>query len=85
MVFIYGIPAAFRDGVHLFIFTAVRHWGSPKFSGSRNGVPMTFTAESPSVTGPVKLKIVPNGGCLGRSPWTNEYTPLFPTPTIVVK
>ena len=33
-------------------------------------------------TGPVYLKVVPNGCCLGRSPWTNKYAPLFPTPTI---
>ena len=24
-----------------------------------------------AATGPVNLKVVPNGGCLGRSPWTN--------------
>ena len=28
-------------------------------------------------TGPVNLKIVPNGCCLGKSPWTNQYAPLF--------
>ena len=33
-------------------------------------------------TGPVVSKVVPNGCCLGRSPWTNQYAPLFPTPTI---
>ena len=33
-------------------------------------------------TGPVNHKVVPNGCCLGRSPWTNEYAPLFPTSTI---
>ena len=33
-------------------------------------------------TGPVNLKVVPNGDCLGKSPWTNQYAPLFPTPTI---
>ena len=32
-------------------------------------------------TRPVNLKVVPNGCCLGRSPWTNQYAPLFPTPT----
>ena len=36
-------------------------------------------------TGPVNLKVVPNGCCLGRSPWTNWYSPLFPTPTIGMK
>ena len=29
--------------------------------------------------------IVLNECCLGRSPWTNQYAPLFPTPTIGVK
>ena len=33
-------------------------------------------------TGPVNLKVVLNGCCLGRSPWTNKCAPLFPTPTI---
>ena len=28
-------------------------------------------------TGPVNFKVVPNECCLGRSPWTNEYSPLF--------
>ena len=32
----------------------------------------------------VNLKVVPNE-CLGRSPWTNEYTPLFPTHTNGIK
>ena len=32
-------------------------------------------------TGPVNLKVVPNECCLGRLPWTNQYTPLFPIPT----
>ena len=34
-------------------------------------------------TGPVNLKVVPNGWCLGRSPWTNQYAPLFPTHTTI--
>ena len=29
-------------------------------------------------TGPVNLNVVPNGYCLGRSPWTNKHAPLFP-------
>ena len=36
-------------------------------------------------TGLVNLKVVPNGWCLDRSPWTNFYAPLFPTPTICMK
>ena len=35
--------------------------------------------------GPVNIKVVPNGCCLGRSPWTNCYALLFPTPTIGMK
>ena len=34
-------------------------------------------------TGPVNLKVAPNGCCLGRSSWTNKYALLFPTPTII--
>ena len=30
-------------------------------------------------TGLVNLKVVPNGYCLGRSSWTNLYSPLFST------
>ena len=36
-------------------------------------------------TWPVNLKVVPNGCCPGRSPWTNEYAPIFPTPTMGMK
>ena len=36
-------------------------------------------------TGPVNLKVVPNGCCLGKSPRINSYPPLFPTPTIGMK
>ena len=31
--------------------TAIRHWVSPKFIGSRNCVPIAFTAESPPAQG----------------------------------
>ena len=31
--------------------TAIRHWVSPEFIGSRNCVPMAFTAESPPAQG----------------------------------
>ena len=31
------------------------------------------------------LRVVPNGCCLGRSPWTIWYEPLFLTPTIGMK
>ena len=47
LVLTYGIPLEFRGGVHLFIYTAIRHRVSPKYIRSRNCVPMAFTAESP--------------------------------------
>ena len=31
----------------IYIKTAIRHWVSPEFIGSRNCVPMAFIAESP--------------------------------------
>ena len=45
----YGIPPEFRGGVHYE--TAIRHRVSPEFIGSRNCVPMAFTAESPPAQG----------------------------------
>ena len=68
----YGIPPEFRGGVHLFIYN--RH--TPSSGQSRvyrvtqlrtDGVHCRESAG----TGPVNLKVVPNGCCLGRSPWTN--------------
>ena len=47
LVLTYEISPELRDGVHLFIETAIRHRVSPDFVGSRNCVPMAFTAESP--------------------------------------
>ena len=51
LVLTYGIPPDFRDGVHLFFLTAVRHRVSPELIGSRICVPMAFTAESPPAQG----------------------------------
>ena len=47
----YGIPPISRGGVHLFIQTAISDRVSPEFIGSRNCVPMAFTAESPPAQG----------------------------------
>ena len=58
--------------IYLLFKTAIRHRFSPESIGSRNCVPMAFTAESPPTqTGPVNLKaVVPNDECcLGRSPY----------------
>ena len=46
MMLTHGIPPDFRGGVHLSIYTAIRHRVSPEFIGSRNCVPTAFTAES---------------------------------------
>ena len=59
----YGIPPEFRGGVHYE--TAIRHRVSPKFIGSRNCVPMAFTAESKSVDQPGKV-VNPARGQLNR-------------------
>ena len=46
-----GISPNFRVGVHLFVWTAIRHRVSPEFIGSCNCVPMESTAESPPAQG----------------------------------
>ena len=52
LVLTYRIPPEFRGGIHLlYNKTAVRHRVSPEFIGSRNCVPMAFTAESPPAQG----------------------------------
>ena len=78
----YGIPPEVRGSDHLFILN--RHTPSGQSRVYRvtqlrtNGVHCQESAG----TGPVNLKVVPNECCLGRSPWTNLYAPLFSTPTI---
>ena len=51
LVLTYGIPPEFRGGAHLIYEPAIRHRVSPEFIGSRNCVPMAFTAESPPAQG----------------------------------
>ena len=71
MIFTYGIPPKFRDGVHLFILN--RHTPSGQSRVYRvthlrsDGVHCRESAG----TGSVNLKVLPNECCLGRSPWTN--------------
>ena len=68
MVLTYGIPPEFRGGVHLYVYT--RHMPSGQSRVYRvtqlrtDGVRCRESAG----TGPVNLKVVPNGCCLGRSP-----------------
>ena len=75
----------FRGSVHLFIFS--RHTPSGQSRVYRvtqlrtDGVHCRESAGR----GTVNLKVVPNECCHGRSPWTNSYSPLFPTPTIGMK
>ena len=49
LVLTYGVSPEFRGGVHYE--TAKGHRVSPEFIGSRNCVPMAFTAESPPAPG----------------------------------
>ena len=75
----YGILPEFRGGVQLCFKTAIRHRLSPEFIGSCNLLrTVGVHCRESAGTGPVNLKVVPNECCLGRSPWTNKYAPLFP-------
>ena len=56
----------------------------PSLSGHKLRTDGVHCRESAD-TGPANLKVVSNGCCLGRSPWTIKYAPLFPTPTIGMK
>ena len=51
LVLTYGIPPEFRGGVHLFILNRHTPSGQSRVIGSRNCVPMAFTAESPPARG----------------------------------
>ena len=64
------LPSCATASIYSFI-TAIRHRVSLEYIGSRNCVPMAFTARESAGTGPVNLEVVPNECCLGRSPWTN--------------
>ena len=82
LVLIYGIPPEFRGGVHLFVYNRHAPPGQSRvyrFTQLRtDGVHCRESAG----TGPVNLEVVPNECCLGRSPLTKYYSPLFPTLTI---
>ena len=51
LVLTHGILPDSRGGVHLFIYTVIRHRVSSELIRSRNCVPMAFTAESPPAQG----------------------------------
>ena len=85
LVLTYGIPPEFRGGGHLFIYN--RHTTSGQSRVYRvtqlrtDGIHCRESAGA----GPVNLKVFSNERCLGSSPWTNQYSPLFSTPTIGMK
>ena len=85
LVLTYGIHPEFRGGVHLFILN--RHTPSGQSRVYRVTQMRTDGDHCRESTGtaPVNRKVVPNECCLGRSPWTNKYTPLFPKPNIGMK
>ena len=80
LVLTYGIPPEFRDGVHSFIYNRhTRHRVSPELL---SGHAVAYRWRSlPRVRrhGATKPQgiIVPNECCLGRSPWTNQYSLLW--------
>ena len=73
----------FPGGVHIFIETTIRQRASPDLIGSRNCVPMAFTASAG--TGPVVFKLVSSNGCCHFS---GHHGPInarlsFPHPLLV--
>ena len=52
LVLSYGVHPELRAAASIYSFiTTIRHRVSPEFIGSRNCVPMAFTAESPAARG----------------------------------
>ena len=78
LVLTYGIPPEFRGGVHLFISNRYTPSGQPRvYRVTQLRTDGVHCRESAG-TGRVHLKVVPNDeGCLGSSPWTISYAPLF--------
>ena len=52
LVLTYGVPPEFRGGVYFFILNRHTPSGQSRVIGSRNCVPMAFTAESSPAQGP---------------------------------
>ena len=71
LVLTYGITPEFRGDVHLFILNHHTPSGQSRvYRVTQLRTDGVHCRESAG-TGPVNLKVVPNGCCLGRSPWTN--------------
>ena len=81
----YEISPGFHGGVHLFILNRHTPSGQSRLYWVTQMRTDGVHCRESAGTGPVNLKAVPNECCLGRSPWTNWYPPLFPTPTIGMK
>ena len=85
LVLPYGIPPKFRGGVHLVFLNRHTPSGQSRVYRVTHLRTDDVHYRESAGTGPVDFKVVPNECCLGRSPLTNLYTPLFPTPTIGMK
>ena len=62
LVLAYGIPPAFCGGVHLFIYTANRHWVSPEFYQVTQLRTDGVHCRESAGRGPVVLGVVPVTG-----------------------
>ena len=80
-----GIPPEFRGGVNIFILNRHTPSSQSRFYRVTQLCADGIDCRESAGTGPINRKVVPNECCLGRSPWTNEYAPLFPISTIGVK
>ena len=78
-------PVLFRGGIHLSNLNLHMPLGQFRVHRVTRLCTDGVHCRESAGTGPVNHKVVPNGCCLGRSPWTNYYGPLFPTPTIGMK
>ena len=68
LVLTYGIPPEFRGGVHIFILNRHTPSGQSRVYQVTQMRTDGVHYREAAGTGPVKLEVVPNGCCLGRSP-----------------
>ena len=71
LVLTYGIHLEFRGGVHLFFLNRHTPSGQSRVYRVTQSRTDGVHCREFAGTGPVSLKVVPDGCCLGRSPWTN--------------
>ena len=70
LVLTYGIPPDFRVGGHFYLNRHTPSGQSRVYRVTKLCTDGVHCRDSTG-TGPVNLKVVPNGCCLGMSPWTN--------------